>query len=145
MEMQGHITHMDLAGILGSLLAVPVLGSIPAGRPVAEGQPLDACSSIDPDMLRLPKGTRVFAVRVRGDSMKDAGIHEGDFVFLEFRDPKNGDIVAALIDGECTLKRYVMHRGRPFLKAENENYPALIPAQELVIQGVQVAVLRLTA
>lgn len=52
--------------------------------------------------------------------------------------------MAALIDGETTLKRYVVQRGKPFLKAENPKYPNLIPAQELVIQGVQVGLLRLS-
>jgi len=74
--------------------------------------------------------------------MTGAGILSGDIVVMEFKEPKSGDIVAALIDGETTLKRYVVQRGRPFLKAENPNYPNLIPAQELVIQGVQVALVR---
>ena len=75
--------------------------------------------------------------------MIGAGILSGDFVVLEFREPRNGEVVAALIDGETTLKRYVVQRGKPFLKAENPRFPNLIPAQELVIQGVQVGLLRL--
>ena len=75
--------------------------------------------------------------------MINAGIHEGDVVILDFeKEAKNRDIVAALIDGDSTLKRYVVQRGRPFLKAENPAYPSLIPAQELVIQGVMVALFR---
>ena len=74
--------------------------------------------------------------------MTGAGILSGDVVVLEFREPRNGEVVAALIDGETTLKRYVVQRGKPFLKAENPRFPNLIPAQELVIQGVQVALLR---
>ena len=66
-----------------------------------------------------------------------------EHVVLEFREPRNGEVVAALIDGETTLKRYVVQRGKPFLKAENPRFPNLIPAQELVIQGVQVGLLRL--
>jgi repressor LexA len=53
-----------------------------------------------------------------------------------------GDIVAALIDGETTLKRYVVEHGRPCLKAENPRYPDLIPARELKIQGVMVSLVR---
>jgi repressor LexA len=63
-------------------------------------------------------------------------------VILEFKEPRNKDIVAALIDGETTLKRYVVQRGKPFLRAENPKYPDLIPAQELVIQGVMIALFR---
>ena len=54
-------------------------------------------------------------------------------------------MVAALIDGETTLKRYVIEDGKPFLRAENEDYPDLIPARELIIQGVLVALLRSAA
>jgi repressor LexA len=54
----------------------------------------------------------------------------------------DGDIVAALIDGETTLKRYVVERGRPYLKAENSRYPDLVPARELKIQGVMVSLVR---
>jgi len=54
----------------------------------------------------------------------------------------DGDIVAALIDGETTLKRYVVERGRPYLKAENPRYPDLVPARELKIQGVMVSLVR---
>ena len=74
--------------------------------------------------------------------MKDASIVEGDVVIMEFCEPRSGDIVAALIDGETTLKRYLVQRGKPFLRAENPKYPDLIPAQELVIQGVFRALIR---
>ena len=63
-------------------------------------------------------------------------------MILELREPRRGDIVAALIDGETTLKRYVLNDGLPYLQAENEMYPDLIPVRELVIQGVMVALLR---
>ena len=125
--------------------AVPVLGCITAGRPQdsAAETCVEGCLDVDADTLRLPKNARTFALKVRGDSMRGAGILEGDVVVMEFREPKHGDIVAALIDGETTLKRYVVHNGQPFLRAANPKYPDLIPAQELVIQGVQVALLRL--
>ncbi len=74
--------------------------------------------------------------------MVDAGIYEGDTVIMEFKEPRNKDIVAALIDGETTLKRYVAQKGQQFLRAENAKYPDLIPAQELVIQGVMIALFR---
>ena len=124
------------------ILDIPIFGVIPAGLPADQQQEPDGCISVDMETLRLPKGARVFALKVRGDSMIGAGILEGDVVVLEFKEAGNGDIVAALIDGETTLKRYVVQRGKPFLKAENPRYRDLIPAQELVIQGVQVALLR---
>ena len=125
-----------------AMLEIPIYGTIPAGIPADERQQADGCISVDVETLRLPKGARVFALKVRGDSMINAGILSGDVVVLELREAKSGDIVAALVDGECTLKRYVVQRGKPFLKAENPKFPNLIPAQELVIQGVQIALLR---
>ena len=77
--------------------------------------------------------------------MIDAHICDGDTVVLEIREPRNGDVVAALIDGETTLKRYILDRGTPYLQAENEMYPDLIPICELIIQGVMVALLRKAA
>ena len=125
-----------------AMVEIPIYGTIPAGLPADERQQADGCISVDVETLRLPKGARVFALKVRGESMTGAGILSGDVVVLEFREPRNGEVVAALIDGETTLKRYVVQRGKPFLKAENPRFPTLIPAQELVIQGVQVALLR---
>ncbi len=125
-----------------AMVEIPIYGTIPAGLPADERQQADGCISVDVETLRLPKGARVFALKVRGDSMIGAGVLSGDIVVLEFKEAKNGDIVAALIDGETTLKRYVVQRGKPFLKAENPRFPNLTPAQELVIQGVQIALLR---
>jgi len=125
-----------------AMVEIPIYGTIPAGPASDERQQADGCISVDVETLRLPKGARVFALKVRGESMIGAGILSGDVVILEFREPRNGEVVAALIDGETTLKRYVVQRGKPFLKAENPRFTDLIPAQELVIQGVQVALLR---
>ena len=74
--------------------------------------------------------------------MIGAGILDRDIVIMELSEPKSRDIVAALIDGETTLKRFLIQKGRPFLRAENPDYPDLIPARELVIQGVLRALVR---
>jgi repressor LexA len=123
--------------------AILIHGTVAAGRPGNDEQEADGCVTVDLETLRLPKSPRMFALKVRGDSMLGAGILAGDVVVLEFREPRNGEIVSALIDGETTLKRYVILRGKPYLKAENPAYPDLVPARELVIQGVQVALLRM--
>lgn len=126
-----------------ALLEVPLFGTIPAGLPVAEEQQQpDTHIAVDPAALGLSARAQVFALRVRGDSMTGAGILDGDAVFLTPREPRDGQIVAALIDGESTLKRFLVRRGQPFLRAENPRYPDLLPATELVIQGVMVGLLR---
>ena len=98
--------------------------------------------SVDVGTLGGSRTADTFALKVRGDSMIEAQIADGDLAILEKREPRNGDIVAALIDGETTLKRYVTDRGRPFLKAENPRFPSLVPVMELVVQGVLVALVR---
>jgi repressor LexA len=126
----------------GEILDIPIYGNIAAGMAQDVEPERQGCISIDITALGIPRNARTFALKVRGDSMIDAHICNGDTVILEFREPRKGDIVAALIDGETTLKRYLMDRGKPFLRAENPDYPDLLPAQELVIQGVLVALLR---
>ncbi len=126
----------------GSRYLLPLLGSIAAGLPESNADQSEELLAIDLDGLSLPRGGRYFGLRVRGDSMIGAHIMPGDIVVMEFRPPRHRDIVAALIDGETTLKRLLMQKGQPFLQAENPAYPSLIPARELVIQGVLVALLR---
>lgn len=127
----------------GPLLDIPLFGTIPAGFAVtAEQQEPDSYVSVDTASLGVRPNAKVFALRVRGDSMTGASILDGDTVFLTPRDPRPLDIVAALIDGESTLKRFLVQRGQPFLRAENPRYPDLLPASELVIQGVMVGLLR---
>jgi repressor LexA len=129
----------------GEIVDIPIFGSIAAGMAQDVEQDRQGCISIDIASLGLPRHARTFALKVRGDSMIDAHICSGDTVILEFREPRKGDIVAALIDGETTLKRYLVEKGRPFLRAENASFPDLIPAQELIIQGVMIALLRQAA
>jgi repressor LexA len=122
---------------------IPIYGQIPAGMATLTEQTIEGHVSLDTRSVNASKNGRTFALRVRGDSMIDAHILDGDIVILEDRkDVQTGDIVAALIDGETTLKRYVTEHGRPYLKAENPLYPNLVPARELRIQGVMVSLIR---
>lgn len=124
-------------------IQLPLFASIPAGSP-DQYDASDAPEKLRfiPTTLGISNPGRAFAVRVRGDSMIDAGIFSGDIVVLENKEAKDGDIVAALIDGENTLKRLVKTGNRVFLKAENKDYPNLEPMEKLDIQGVVVSVLR---
>lgn len=122
---------------------IPVYGAIPAGFPDDRKQEAKGCVSIDIETLGLKPTPRTFALQVRGDSMIGRCIMDGDLVVLEHGiTPRNGDVVAALIDNESTLKTFVTERNQSFLRAENPKFPNLIPAQELVIQGVMVALIR---
>jgi repressor LexA len=122
---------------------VPIYGQIPAGMSALTEQRSEGHVSLDTNSANISKNRGTFALRVRGDSMVGAHIVDGDLVILEHsKEVHTGDIVAALIDGETTLKRYVVEHGRPYLKAENPRYPDLIPARELKIQGVMVSLVR---
>jgi len=128
--------------LLPRLRAIPILGQIPAGMPSEASESSGFNLGVDLTAFGVERMAEVFAVRVRGDSMINAQIADGDTVLLQKRVPTNGEIVAALIDGESTLKRYLLDRGEPFLRAENPLYPDLLPAAELVIQGVMIGLLR---
>ncbi len=127
------------------LMDIPIFGQIAAG--MAQDVEPETMGSIcvDAEAIGIGAKSHTFALRVRGDSMINAHICDGDTVILEYRPPRRGNIVAALIDGETTLKRYVVERGKAYLKAENPDFPDLIPVRELIIQGVMVALIRRAA
>ena len=140
--------QIDLTGPLygnrTSVSDVPLFGQIPAGPPDAISTAVpDGCVSVDDATLGFRPAEGCFALKVRGESMKDAGILPGDVVVVQpTPSPRAGQIVAALIDGESTLKRLVRLKGRWFLKAENPAYPELHPRSDLVIQGAVRTVIR---
>ncbi|KPK96900.1 MAG: hypothetical protein AMJ95_11820 [Omnitrophica WOR_2 bacterium SM23_72] len=110
--------------LLKNNFAIPIISTITAGRPDLAYE--DAQGYIDPDDLFLGRLSQrdVFALKVKGDSMVEAGIMEGDFAVMKKQaSAHNGDIVAALLDNnEVTLKR-LRHRGERFyLEPANKNY-----------------------
>jgi repressor LexA len=125
------------------IVDIPLFGSIPAGMPQDREQDAEGCVSVDVESIGYKPTRNAFALRVTGDSMIGRHILDGDFVVLEHGpDPRNGQIVAAYIDGASTLKTFVLKDGKPYLKAENPKYRDLIPVQELTIQGVFKALIR---
>jgi repressor LexA len=125
------------------VVSVPIYGSIPAGPPEDTTQEEEGCVLIDVETLGIKPTARTFGLKVRGDSMIGKSIVDADIAIIEHGvQPRSGDVVAALIDGQVTLKTFVMQRGKPYLRAENPRYPNLIPREELQIQGVMVALVR---
>ncbi|MEU9024075.1 transcriptional repressor LexA [Actinomadura sp. NPDC048394] len=123
----------------GDAVPVPVVGDIAAGAPITAEQHAD-------DVLALPRelvgrGT-VFALRVRGDSMIDAAICDGDTVVVRQQpEAHSGQIVAAMIDGEATVKVYRRRGGHVLLEPRNPAYD-VIDGDRAVILGIVVSVLR---
>lgn len=123
------------------LVKIPVVGHIPAGGPVVSEENVEDWISFEEGSVKGAKDC--FILKVRGDSMTGAGILDGDFVIASMkRQPKLRDIVVALVDGGSTVKRYMLERGRSYLKPENPKYKNIYPEEDLQIQGVVVGVLR---
>jgi len=100
---------------------VPLVGKVAAGRPITAVEHVEGFVALDRNMFR---GRGLFALRVKGDSMKDAGIHDADLVIVhEQAGAVSGDIVVALVGGdEATVKRYDAKDGRVVLHPENPAY-----------------------
>jgi repressor LexA len=132
--------HQSPAGEpAGDSVSVPVVGDIAAGIPIAAEEHVD-------DFLTLPReltgrGT-VFGLRVRGDSMIDAAICDGDIVVVrQEHEAHSGQIVAAMIDGEATVKVYRRRNGHVYLEPRNPDYH-VIDGDDAVVLGIVVSVLR---
>lgn len=119
---------------------VPVLGTIAAGIPIEAIEELDGYVAYLPRTIGRDK--TMFALRVKGDSMIDAGIYSGDIVIVEQRpDAKNGQIVAAMIDGEATVKTFFQENGHFRLQPENASMKPII-VDHVEILGHVVAIQR---
>lgn len=122
-------------------IKLPVLGAIPAGGPVLSDEYVKEWMSVGKDIAKNSED--YFLLEVKGNSMIDAGIFEGDLVVVDSKKhPHDGDVVVALIDNENTLKRFIKKGEKVYLKAENKNYEDIYPRTELVIQGVITALIR---
>jgi len=118
---------------------VPVVGDIAAGTPIAAVEHVD-------DVLQLPRGLtgrgNVFGLRVRGESMIDAAICDGDIVVVRQQsEAHSGQIVAAMIDEEATVKVYRRRNGHVYLEPRNPAYE-VIDGDNAVVLGIVVSVLR---
>lgn len=110
---------------------VPLVGTVTAGMPILAQQFIE-------DYIPVPtkaSGKELFALRIKGDSMINAGIFDGDIVVIEQTPTaENGDIVVALIENEATVKRFYKENGHFRLQPENDNYAPII-VDELAILG----------
>jgi len=113
---------------------VPIMGRIAAGKPTLEFEGIDGFFSLD-------KWRNNFLLRVKGDSMIDAGIHEGDLVVIDRkREPLKGNIVVALVEDETTVKKLEKKNGNWILKPENPEYSIIEKNFEVI--GVVIGVIR---
>jgi len=121
--------------------ALKLAGEVCAGIPTSAEQDLRGMVSFDEYLVRNPE--KSFLLSVAGDSMIDAGIMEKDMVIVESnREPKNGDIVLAEVDGNWTMKYFFKNGQTVTLEAANSKYATIIPRNNLRIAGVITAVVR---
>jgi repressor LexA len=121
--------------------ALPVLGLIPAGSPIAAQEQLLETMSFDDYLVANPE--KSYVLRVSGDSMQEAGINEGDLVVVEKdKTPLENDIVVACVDDNFTLKTFKKKKDKAYLKPANKKYPVIYPQNSLVIFGTVVSVIR---
>lgn len=120
---------------------VPVLGRIAAGTPILAAEHVDDVMTLPTDLVG---NGPVFLLEVKGDSMIDAGIHEGDLVCVHRQpDALDGEIVAALVaDEEATVKRLRRRDGKVILESENPNYEPMVFSEGVELIGKVISVLR---
>ena len=124
-------------------VSIPILGEIPAGRPLIQTEHEIGKINVDRAILGISSGQHLFALIVNGDSMEGRGIFDGDLVIADTdMHPKEGDIVVALIDGDNTLKTLAKKEDNYYLKSENPLHQDWIPLDEMIVQGVARAVFR---
>jgi repressor LexA len=127
-------------------LAIPLVGQIVAGEPVPAFEANGDAIEVTPSMLGNTDPNEVFALRVKGDSMIDAMIADGDIVLLRrATTANNGDMVAVWLDerGETTLKRFFMETDRVRLQPENPTMtPIYVNPAHCHVQGKVVSVIR---
>lgn len=138
-DVRMFLSESPTRGSADDSVTVPVVGDIAAGTPISAEEHVD-------DVLKLPRELagrgRVFGLRVRGDSMVDAAICDGDIVVVRQQpEAHSGQIVAAMIDDEATVKVYRRRNGHVYLEPRNPDYE-VIDGDRATVLGIVVSVLR---
>ena len=124
-------------------LGLPLIGQVAAGEPILAQEHVEQHYKVDPAMFR-PSAD--FLLRVRGDSMKNIGILEGDLLAVhKVEQASNGQIVVARVEDDVTVKRFEKKGNTVYLHAENEEYSPIVvdlSSQSLSIEGLAVGVIR---
>lgn len=141
-DPKGRIKIIDrIVEEISAPFALPLFGPISAGFAAPVEEQAEETVTLESYLVR--DKTKTFLLRVKGDSMINAGIQEGDLVVVERgATPRPNEIVVGVLDGEFTLKRLIKDKGMYFLRAENDNYPDLYAMDELQVAGVVKGVIR---
>ena len=124
------------------ILRIPVVGTVAAGQPLLAEQNVDDYFPFPADAIHHNPNDSVFMLRVKGDSMINAGIYNGDKIIVEQCDTaENGEIVVALVDDSATVKRFYKEDGHYRLQPENDSMSPII-VDHVEIQGKVIGLLR---
>lgn len=129
--------------VLENVHSIPIVGRIAAGSPIAAIENADDHVTLGEGLIGKP--TDVFGLVVRGDSMIEDGIFDGDYIFVKRQqEARNGEIVAAMVDGEATVKRFYRESGRIRLQPANSAMEPIyaVPGQDTTILGKVIGVFR---
>lgn len=118
---------------------VPVLGDVAAGNPIVAYEDVECYVPVSPELCR---GKEVFALKIKGESMLNAGILPDDIIIVE-RTPvaRNGEIVVALVDDSATVKTFYKENGHYRLQPENDSYEPII-VDEVILLGKVISLIR---
>ncbi len=135
-DAQGKIT------LVRQMNEVPILGLVEAGFPTTHDEELT--DTLDINTYLVEDREKTYLLEVKGDSMIEEGIFEGDMVVAEKtkREPKDGDIVIAHIDGGWTMKYFRKKDGRVYLEPANKKYKPIYPEYDLDIVAIVKGVIR---
>ena len=143
LENKGYLKRTDnlarsIELLRDTLKKIPILGSIPAGGPDLAYEDIEGYVELDDVLAGQPD---LFALKVKGDSMVDAGILDGDIAIIRKQSSAyKGDVVAALIGDEATLKRLRYTGKSAYLEAANKNYPPIF--EDFSIIGKLITIVR---
>lgn len=135
--------NSDETPVLENVHSIPIVGRIAAGSPIAAIENAESHVSIGEGLIGRPND--VFGLVVRGESMIEDGIFDGDYIFVKRQqEARNGEIVAAMVDGEATVKRFFRESGRIRLQPANAAMEPIyvIPGQDTEILGKVIGVFR---
>ncbi|AZG75048.1 transcriptional repressor LexA [Shewanella livingstonensis] len=122
---------------------LPLIGQVAAGEPILAQEHVEQYYQVDANMF---KPAADFLLRVRGDSMKNIGILEGDLLAVhKMQQARNGQVVVARVDDDVTVKRFEQRGNVIYLHAENDDYTPIkvdLSCQSLTIEGLAVGVIR---
>jgi len=139
-QARGRQMALPLASL--AQLALPLVGRVAAGSPILAQEHVDQVYHVEPSLFQR---TPDYLLRVRGMSMRDVGILDGDLLAVHAtRDAKSGQIVVARLGDDVTVKRFIKQPQRIELRAENPDYPTIVvePGEPFEIEGLAVGLIR---